>query len=274
MKKIIGLTLVFLAAAFLASVGTGCSAKAKLAYHLQKANRYFDAGDYGRAEIEYLNALRNDHENAQAIGRLGTIYFDQGRLMKAAPFLFKGCEVDTNNLDLHLKLGSFYLVAGKAKEARAEADFVLARRPLDNQAPLLLVATADTRKALADTKLRLLGLSQKTDGAALEVALAGIALRSGDFKTVEAALKRAQALDAKLSAVWSVTAGLYLAQSNLVQAESALKTAADLAPDRSQEKVQYAEFKVRGGDVAGGRHILEAMVQKTPDYIPAWLALV
>jgi len=274
MKKIIGLTLVLLAAAFLAAIGTGCSAKAKVAYHLQKANRFFDAGDYSQAEIEYMNALRNDHENAQAIGRLGTIYFNQGRMLKAAPFLFKGCEVDTNNLDLRLKLGSFYLAAGKAKEARAEADFVLARRPLDNQAPLLLAAAVDTRQAFADTKLRLQALSQKADGAALEVALASIALRSGDFKTAEAALKRAQALDSKLSAVWSVTAGFYLAQSNLVQAESALKTAADLAPDRSQEKIQYAEFKVHAGDVAGGRHILEAVVQKTPDYIPAWLALV
>src|SRR6266705_3539398 len=242
MKKIIGLMFVLLAAALLATVGTGCSAKAKLAYHLQKANRFFDSGDYGQAEIEYMNALRNDHENAQAIGRLGTIYFNQGRLLKATPFLVKGCELDTNKLDLHLKLGGFYLVAGKTKEARAEADFVLTRRPQDNQAPLLLVATVNTPKALADTKLRLQALSQKADGAALEVALAGIALRSGDVQTAETGLKRAQALDPKLSAVWSVTAGLYLAQAILVQAESALKTAADLASDRSQEKVQYAEF--------------------------------
>ena len=67
MKKIISLMLVLLAAALLATVNTGCSAKAKKAYHLQKANRYFDAGDYGNAEVEYLNVLRNDHENALAI---------------------------------------------------------------------------------------------------------------------------------------------------------------------------------------------------------------
>jgi tetratricopeptide (TPR) repeat protein len=274
MKKMTGLTFVLLTALLLATAGTGCSAKAKMAYHLKKANQAFDAGDYDKAEIEYINVLRKDHENAQAIGRLGTLYFNQGRLLKAAPFLLKGCEVDTNNLDLHLKLGSFYLMAGKQKAARDQADFILNRSPQDNKASLLLVAAVDSPKTLAETKLRLETLLQKGDGAGLEVALAGIALRSGDLKKAEACLNRAETLDPRLSATWSVKAGIYLAQTNLVQAESALKKAAELAPDRSAEKVQYAEFKVQNGDPAGGQHLLEEMVRKTPDYFPAWMSLV
>jgi tetratricopeptide (TPR) repeat protein len=274
MKKINGFILVLLAAALLATVNTGCSAKAKKAYYLHKANRYFEAGQYDQAEIEYLNALRNDHENALAIGRLGTIYFNEGRLQQAVPFLLKGCELATNDLELRLKLGSFYLVAGKLKEARAEADFVLARNPQDDQAPLLLVAAAETPKGLEETRQRLQALTQKADGAALEIALGSIALRYRDFQTAEPAFKRAQTLNPKLSAVWSGMASLYLAQTNLIQAESALKTAAELAPVRAQEKIQYAEFKFQTGDPAAGRRILEEMVQKTPDYIPAWMVLV
>ena len=274
MKKINGLIVILLAALLLAMVNTGCSAKAKKVYHLQKADRYFDAGQYDEAEAEYMNVLRKyDHENARAIERLGTIYFNEGRLRTSAWFLFKGRALATNDLDLRLRVGNFYLKTGSAKDARAEADFVLARRPQDDQAPILLVAAADTPKGLEEAKQQLQALSKQKDGAGLQVALGSIALRAKDLKSAESAFKRAQTLDPKMSAVWSAMGLLYLVQSNLVQAESALKTAAELAPDRSQEKLQYAEFKLQTGDQAAGKRLLEAMVQKTPDYIPAWMAL-
>jgi putative PEP-CTERM system TPR-repeat lipoprotein len=275
MKKILGLILILLAVVLLAGINTGCSASAKKAYHLQKANQYFDAGQYDQAEQEYLTVLRKyDHENAQAIIRLGTIYFNEGLVQKSAPFLLKGRELATNDLDLRLKVGTYYLAAGKVKESRAEADFVLARRPKDDRAPLIMVAAADTSKALEETRVRLQGLAQKEDDAVLQVALGSIALHAKDYKAAESSFKKAQALDPKSSAAWSALGFFYLAQSNLTLAEPALKTAAELAPERSQEKLQYAEFKMQTGDVAAGKHILEMMVQKTPDYIPGWMMLV
>jgi len=36
-----------------------------------------------------LNVLRNDPLNAEAIGKLGSIYFDEGRIQRAAPFVAK-----------------------------------------------------------------------------------------------------------------------------------------------------------------------------------------
>ena len=273
MKKIIGLMLVLVAAALMVTVNTGCTAKAKKTYHLQKANRYFDAGQYDQAEVEYMNVLRNDRENAQAIGRLGTIYFEEGRVQRAVPFLFKASELATNDLDLRLKLGSFYLVAGKMKEARAEADFVLARRPQDERAPLLLVASSESPKVLEATKQRLQSLSAKADSAALEVALGSIALRARDLMAAETNFKRAQTLNPKFSAAWSALGTIYMAQTNLTQAETALKTAAELAPDRSEEKVQYAKFKALNGDLATSKSLLQAMIKKTPDYIPPLMAL-
>lgn len=273
MKKIKRLILLLLAVSLLAGVNTGCSAKARQARHLEKANRYFDAGQYDQAEVEYMNVLRNGGENARAIGRLGTIYFEEGRLQRAAPFLIKGSALATNDLDLRLKLGTFYLAAGKAKEARAEADFVLAHRPQDDLAPLLLLASATTPKELEATRQRLQSLSQKADSAALEVALGSIALRARDLMVAETNFKRAQTLNPKLSAAWSALGTLYLARTNLTQAEAALKTAAELAPDRSQEKVQYAKFKALNGDLAASKSLLQAMIKKTPDYLPPLMAL-
>ena len=128
MKKL-QLFLILAIASLLAIGSTGCSAKAKADRHLQRANRYFNTDKYDSAEVEYINVLRNDQKNAEAYSRLGILYFEEGRQQTAAPFLFRGSQLATNNPETHLKLGFIYLSMGKSKEARAEAIFVLARKP-------------------------------------------------------------------------------------------------------------------------------------------------
>ena len=273
MRKFIQLFSILLLAVLLAAVNTGCSAKAKKAYHLQKADRYFDAGQYDQAEVEYINVLRREYGNVQAISGLADIYYNEGRLSKAAPFIVKAHQLDTNNLDMNLKLGILYLSFGKTKEARDLANFVLDRKPQDDQAPLLLAETARTPADTLEIKHRLETLVQKNDNAALQVALGSLALRAQDFKSAESAFKRAQTLDPKSSVAWAALGTFYLTQTNLIQAEAALKTAAELGSARSREKVQYAGFKAQTGDADGARRMLEEMVQKTPDYIPAWMEL-
>ena len=62
-------------------------------------------------------------------------------------------------------------------------------------------------------------------------------------------------------------------QNDLVQAEQAFKTAAELAPVRSAKRLRYATFKTKTGDVAAGKRILGEMIQQAPDYLPASLGL-
>ena len=143
MRKFTHLIFTLVAVALLVIVGASCSPAARKARHLERANRYFGSGQYDKAEVEYMNVLLIERENSQAIGHLGLIYSEQGRLGRAAPFLLKGRELEPNNLDLRLKLGLIYLAAGKLKEARDEANFVLDRRPQDDEAPLLLAEAAN-----------------------------------------------------------------------------------------------------------------------------------
>src|ERR1700690_1154581 len=97
MQKFISTILTLVLAGFLVLSGTGCTAKDKKPRHLNRAHKYFAAGQYDQAEIEYINVLRNNQQNKEAIGRLGVIYFEEGRFQLAAPFLFKACELETNN---------------------------------------------------------------------------------------------------------------------------------------------------------------------------------
>jgi len=273
MKKELSLLLTLLAVVLLAVAGTGCSAKAKKIYHLQRAKKFYAANDYTRAELEYLNVLRADPANAEAISKLGTIYYDEGRIQRAAPFLAKGCELATNDFALHLKLGFIYSAVGKTTQAQAQANFVLDHQPLNDEAPLLLAESSLTRKDTEATRQRLQTLIHSGDRAALEAALGDLSLREHDLPAAAAAFKRALELDGKLAATYSGLANLNVIQNDLTNAAANYKHAADLSPPRSPRLMQYARFKLQTGDIAGGKDVLTTLVQKAPDYVPALMGL-
>jgi len=201
MKKNIRSLLMLALVALLAIGGAGCTAKAKKAYHLSRANRFYDAGKYDRAEIEYMNVLRNDPANSLAYGRLGLIYYEQGRIQRAVFFLAKGSEMAPNDLDMRLKLGFIYSSSGQFQKALDEANFVLGKKPQDDEAPLLLAEAAVQPKEITAARQRLQTLAQSGDRAVIEVALGNLALREQNLAVAGADFKRAQTLDAKSSAV-------------------------------------------------------------------------
>jgi tetratricopeptide (TPR) repeat protein len=272
MRKFTHLVPTLTVVMLLAIAVTGCTTNLKASYHQKRADRYYDAGQFEQAEIEYKNVLRNAPQNAQAWSRLGIIYFDQGRLGEAAPILGRAQQLATNNLEVRLKLGAIYLGTGRLKEARDEASFVLDKNPRDAQAPILLAEAAATNQ-VAEIRLRLQKMSQSGETAPLEVALGALSFRQDDLKTAEACFKNAVKLDPKFSDAYSALGNLYIAQKDLKQAEQAFKSAADLAPPRSGKALQYAQFKIVTGEPDTGKRLLQDIVKKTPDCLPAWIAL-
>jgi tetratricopeptide (TPR) repeat protein len=251
-----------------------CSPAARKARYLSKADKYFADGKYDEAEVEYMNTLRVDGENPAAISRLSVIYFNQGRLSRAIPFLLKSRTLQPDNLDLRVKLAAIYLSTGKRQEAREECNFVLDRQPSDNEAPLVLAGTAFKAAEVEEVRQRLQGLpAPAPSGAPVLVALGTLALRQNDLKAAEAAFKQAQSVDTKSSAAAMGMANLYLMQNDLPQAEAAFKAAAELAPSRSPRRLQYAQFKIQHGDLAAGKQLLEEITSQVPDYLPAWIKL-
>ncbi len=263
-----------LAIVLLAILAIGCSRQAKKDRYLQQANQYFDTGQYDRAEIDYIEVLRMEHENLPAMGRLGVIYFEQGRFLRALPFLARNEELGDTNLEVRLALGRIYLAAGKLKEARDAASYVLDRRPDDEEAPILLVETVSAPEEIAAVRQRLQNLTvPQPKRAAVEVALGNLALRQGDAKEAEEAYKRAQSIDPKFSPLYSALGRLYLAQNNAKEAEQAFKTAAGFSSIRSSRRLQYAQFELQNGNLETARQTYEEVAQKAPDSLPALLGL-
>ena len=275
MRKIIyGIVILGVAAIATSLLVTGgYSSKARASYHFHRAKGYFDAGQYGAAAIEYQSALRRDPQAAGAWAGLGSIYFDEGRLLEAAPILFHAAELNTNNLAVRLKLGFCYLNLGMLKAAREAAEAVLKAKPQDDQAPVLLANSAGTNSDIAMVRRQLQRLQQPTDRAPLEIALGLLAFRESDLPTAETCFKRALELDPKSSDAHAAMGSLYTARKDVKHADEAFKTAAGLATVWSGAGARYAQFKILTGDGPTGEQMLGDIVKANPDYLPGWLAL-
>lgn len=265
------LAFVLVAAAVLA-VGPGCSKDSKKTRALQQARTYVAAGEYDKAELEFKNVLQIEPGNADALAGLGVMFFEQGRVSSVFPLLSRAKDVQPNNLAVRTKLGMFYLAAGKPAEASAEAEFVLRADPKQSDAALLLASAAFKPEDVAKARATLSALS--TSGTApVKTALALLELRENKAPAAAKLVEEAIALAPKFSDVYAVQALLQFAAKNTAQGEAALKQAAEFAPPRSIHPLQYARFKVQTGDLPTSRSVLEGVAKKTPDYLPALLAL-
>jgi tetratricopeptide (TPR) repeat protein len=266
-------TLITLAAvALCATVLAGCSAKARMARHQRRADNYFAAGDYSKAEVEYLIALRLDGANPHNISRLGEIYYEQGRFRPAYGYISKASELTPNDIGLHVKLGTIYLNLHAAKQAAEQAALILDKSPTNGEGPDILAESVTSRTELEPAQKRLEKLSKQIgDTAPLELAFGILDFDAGDMKGAETALKRALTLNPKYAAAYYSLGNLYASQNKPKDADAAFKTAADLSPVRSSIRLSYANFKIQTGDLAEGKRLIEEITKQTPDYLPAWL---
>jgi Tfp pilus assembly protein PilF len=105
----------------------GCSAspEEKKAKHLQRAQAYFEKGQYQEAVLEYRNVVQVDPKNADAHYKLALAYLKVGGmpgLQGAFEGLSKTVELDPSNRDAQLKLGELYLLAREPAKAKERAD--------------------------------------------------------------------------------------------------------------------------------------------------------
>ncbi len=252
----------------------GCSAEGKKNRALKQAERDYAAGKYDEAEIDCKNVLKVESLNPQAIGLLGLIYAEQGRIGQSIPLLLKSRELQPDNLEIRLRCAQINLATGNFKDARTEANLVLDRRPTDPEVPLLLVATIAKPQDIAEVRSRLENLpTTAAKGAPVLTALAMIEMRQGKIKAGESLLQQALAADPKFATAHSALGTLYGLKNDKTKALQAFKLAADNSPSRSVRRVQYAQFLVKTGNTPAGKKYLEDLTKSTPDFLAPWTML-
>src|SRR2546422_1025773 len=180
----------------LAALFIGCSAETRKARHLELGDRYFKAGEYEKAKIEYLNVLRLDFNNPRAELQLGIIWFEQGAPLRAYPYLWKSRELVPDNVEARTKLAMVLASLGEIAAAKEEAMAILQRSPAQEEALLVLVNTALTEQEFEEVQEQLRKIPPSND-AAYHLAWASLAVREGDVAYAESELKEAMKLEPK-----------------------------------------------------------------------------
>jgi tetratricopeptide (TPR) repeat protein len=268
--KFANLFLVVFASALI----TGCTPQARKGRHEAKADKYYDAGQYPQAEVEYLNVAKLDNKDAHAISRLGLIYFEEGRSTRAYPFLMRAKELDSNNLQVRLKAGFLNLALGNTKGAREEAIAILDQDPKYPEAAFLLAETvkkqtdADIIRQQLDKVVQQAGVT-----AGSEIGFGTLDFHAGNFKNAKVRFTHAQTLDPNSGGVYYALGILQWAMNDLTNADRSLKKAAELSPPRAPQRLGYADFKLKTEAVEEGKQLLNEITKSTPDYLPAWISL-
>jgi tetratricopeptide (TPR) repeat protein len=251
-------------------VNCSCTSEMKKSRYLAQAERYFKAGEYDQAKIEYLKVLKVDPNNAVAYARCGAMWADEGVPLRAGAFLMKARELAPKDLENRYKLALVYFRIGQPKEAFKEATEILKQAPDNGPALALLAQTSLAPEQIQAAEQELQKFPQR-DNPYVEVANAAQAIRKGDLAKAEAALNHALSLDPKCVQAHIGLAQLSLNKKDNARAGQELKAAADLSPVRSRERLTYAEFKTQTGDKEEAKSYLQDLTNQARDFIGAWV---
>jgi tetratricopeptide (TPR) repeat protein len=255
-------------------LGAGCSREARLARIAAEADELYAAGRIEEAELEYRNALGGRVPNPHVIGRLGIIYADQGRLLRAQSFLTRALELQPEEHRLRLRLGMTRMALGDLDAARNDALAVVEHLPRESDAVILLAETAVNLETLRRAQ-EILGRLRASAGepAGVLVALALLELRERKLDGAEELLRQALAAEPKLPAAHSARGILRLARNDAEGAEESLRQATALAPSRPAHALALSRLLRQRGKAVEARQILDSWRKSHPTSLPILIAL-
>jgi tetratricopeptide (TPR) repeat protein len=265
-----GYRQLMFALALVAIASAGCSQKEPTKdERLSQAKDAFAANQYDKAEKAYRDVLRLAPDDPAALRQLGFIYHDQGQILQAYPLLKKAAELQPEDLELQLKLGTTLLSGGDQAQARDAALQVLEKQPGQEEALLLLADASRTPEDIEDARKLIQSSREKDqDRAGYHLALGMLHLHQNDQAAAESEFKAALNLDPKSSSANAALGALYWSRNELKSAGQAFNTAADLAPEGSPIRLRYADFLLRTGATAEAQAFLNEINRKLPDYLP------
>src|SRR5437764_10275593 len=265
----IRISLPIVAAGTIVILLSGCTAASRKARVAEKAEKFFKAGEYDNAKIEYLNLVKIDQADVNAYARIGAMWVEEGAPLRAGAFLIKALELAPDDIAARFTLTRVYLSLGRMADARKEAMTILEKAPGNGEALVALVDTSYTSQEISAAEEELAKFPQK-DSAYYHLAAAGIAVKKSDLSAAEAALQRAIAADSNFAGAHSALAALYLARKDNEKAGLESEKAAKLAKVRSPETIKFAQFKVQNGAPEEAKAFLANVNKQAPDFLPAW----
>lgn len=276
--------------------------------YLESGKRYADEGKTKEAAIQFSNALKVDHNFAEAHYQLSKVYLKQGAVLPAYQELRRTVDLQPNNVKARIDLGNILIAGRQPDKAAEQANAVLAVDGNNPDAFALLAAVAaakgDRVEALAQIQHALaiapdraafhatLGMLQSSDPATASdgeqqlrkavsldnknigahIVLASLLQKKGDLQGAQDQMKAAVAADPKNLMARATLADLYLRQNDSAKAEETFRQASDDLGDTEGGAGLLANYYIRTNQLDKAQTAYAELVAKHPKSAPLKLA--
>lgn len=213
----------------------GCSGDpaSRRAAFVERGDAYVKEGKLREASIEYRNAVDADPNDGAARARLAETYVKIGDTTRALPEYVAAADLLPNDTHIQLEAGRHLLVGGRAREALARADGVLARTPQDVDANIL-----------------------KGN------ALAGLKDLNGALDAIEEAIR----IDPGRGSSYTQLGFIELARGREAESEAAFRKAVEAAPKQIDGYLALANFYWGLNRIPEAEQTFEAALKLDPQH--------
>ncbi|MEO7029616.1 MAG: tetratricopeptide repeat protein [Acidobacteriaceae bacterium] len=235
--------------------------------YLESGQHYEAAGKLKEATIQFSNALKVDHNYADAHFELGKTYLKLGAIRPGYTELARAVELDPRNLPARTELGELLLAGNAVDRAQEQAAAVIAADPNNADGYALLSAIAarkgDRAAALANIQH---ALAIKPDQASFHTTLALIESADPQSGTApEMELQKAIALDGKDTHARMVLAAMLEKKGDLPGAQQQYVWATQQTPKDLQPRAGLAGLYMRANDKTKAEQTLRKAVEDMPE---------
>jgi cellulose synthase operon protein C len=242
--------------------------------YVASGDKYFKAGKFNEAAIQYRNAIQINPKLAQAHYQLARAYLELKSFQPAYEELRETVALDPRNSEAQLQLASLLIAGKKYDEGKIAAAKVLAADPNNARARAILgdqaALTGDTASAIREYQT-----SIKLDPRRVESysSLATVFTSRGELSDAESAFK--QAVESNSQSVQArVNLGkFYFSQRKFDQAEAEASAASELAPKDPLPRLMLANAYVAEGNLGEAEKICAQLKTIAPDDPGAYRAL-
>lgn len=247
MRTLLGRVAVLLALIPLFFMGCSRDPNVRKQKHFESGLHYIEKGKVDEAIIEFRNAVEIDPAYGEAHYHLGLVYLKRAQWPRASQELARAIELQPENYSARVELARL-LIAGSARQAQEQIDWLLKQRPNDAQTHILnadlLAAQGRFLAALQEAQTATV-LDAAYADAYLKLAL--MQLRCDQAEAAEPNFKKAIELAPKAVAPRLMLANYYRARGRFSEAESQLRESLAMDPASPEPTAALARVYLAEG---------------------------
>ena len=242
--------------------------------YLVSGDKYFKAGKYNEAILEYRNAVQLNPRLAKAHFQLAQAFLAMQSFPAAYKELQQTVDIEPGNADAELQFASMLLAAKKYDDAKVAAQKVLAANPNNAQAHAILgdhlALTGDLPGAIREYQAGI-----KLDPRRLESysALAAVYISRAELPEAEAVLQQAVTSNPQSAPARLNLGRFYLSHRKFAQAEAEADAASKLSPRDRLPHLMLVNAYVAEGNLAEAEKVCAQLKTVAPDDPRAYRAL-